>query len=277
MQLQSGQVDIASVPFNRVEEMRKTPGIRVEESESTDVRYISFNYTSPKFADIRVRQALTLATNQEEFIKAVWFNNAKPAKTFNAPSMPHYNDQLFDYKYDPERAKQLLAEASASNLKLNVIIISGDNTGLLQATLLKEQWSRVGVDLEIRPLDDSARMSERNNLTYEVLFSYITSDISDTSELMELMCIDEMNDSMHLGWRGPQQEKAEKLVKDAAVSTDEEFRTRCYYEAQKIFQEDYPMIPLALLPNINVMSDKVSGYLQTALGMYRFSRLTVTR
>lgn len=274
MQLQASQVDaIAGVPFNRVDDLKKA-GLKIITTPSTEVRYISLNYRNPKFKDVRVRQALAYATNRDDLNKAIFYGKATKVNTFVAPSMPHFNSKLKSYDYNPTKAKELLKEAGVSNLNLNLIIISGDNEDLQTGTILKSQWAKVGVTLNLVPLDSAARKEQRNNMTYDVLLSLITSDISDTSEVMELMCIKEMNSSMHLGWQGTEQEKAESLVKEASRSMDEKVRMNDYCQAQEIFQNDCPMIPLYLVPTINGTTTKINNFIQTTLGCYRFDSLT---
>lgn len=273
MQLQAGQVDaICGVPFNRVDELKKA-GLKIIETPSTDVRYISLNYKNPKLKDVRIRQALAYATNRDDLNKAVFYDKAIKVDTFVAPSMPHFNNKLKSFDYNPTKAKQLLSDAGVTNLSLDLIIVSGDNADLQTGTMLKSQWAEAGVTLNLVPLDSSARKEQRNNMTYDVLLSLITSDISDTSEVMELMCVKEMSNSMHLGWEGPQQEKAQTLVQEASRSMDEKERMSKYCEAQQIFQDDCVMIPLYLVPSINGTQASVSDFIQTSLGAFRFDNL----
>ncbi|HVF85072.1 MAG TPA: ABC transporter substrate-binding protein, partial [Abditibacteriaceae bacterium] len=75
-----------------------------------DVRYLCLNTEMKPFDDVRVRQAMNYAINRDRIVS---FQNGRATKARGAlpPGMPAYNAQLFQYAYNPEKAKQLLREA----------------------------------------------------------------------------------------------------------------------------------------------------------------------
>ncbi len=274
MQLQAGQIDVCTgLTASGIAMVKSFPGVKLIENESTHVSYISFNYTSEKLSDVRVRQALTYATDRDAIITSVYGGIGKRCTSFIWPTAKHFNNNLPAYEYDLEKAKALLAEAGAENLELNVIIVAGDSQDLMLATVLQSQWAKAGVKLNIQQLDSSARREHRNGLTYEILFSYLTSDIADTSELMELVCYSETSDCWHLGWNGEKQEKAEALVKAAASTMDEDVRMKNYTEAQLICAEEAIIIPLNCIPSTDAVRDNIEGFYQSPLGTYMFNEL----
>ena len=276
MQLQAGQVDaIEGVSAQMRTQAQNTEGVKVIDFPTTHVEYVSFNYTNEKLNDKRVRQALNYATDREAINKAVFGGLGTLCPSVVWPTAPHFNPNLTSYDYNPDKAKELLAEAGQSDLNLNLIISNGDASSLMEATILKDQWSKVGVNLDIQQMDSSARRDARNNLTFEVLLNYFTSDITDTAEEMELFCIKDNFDCWHLGWNGPDQEKAEKLVKEAGATTDEGVRKKNYYEAQELMADNALVIPLATIPETVAVRDNVSGFEQGILGNYYFNSLTV--
>ncbi|MDD3410240.1 MAG: ABC transporter substrate-binding protein [Eubacteriales bacterium] len=278
MQLQAGQVDVVTDISVQMESMLQgAAGISIKDYESTHVEYISMNFTSEKLNDTRVRQALTYATNRDDLIKAVYGGMGTRCTSFVWPAAPHYNPNLPTYEYDLEKAKALLAEAGASDLELSLIITAGSPTDLMEATILKSQWAEAGVTLNIEQLDSSARREKRNDLTFEVLLNYFTSDICDTSENMEMFCINENYDCWHLGWNGPRQEEAERLVKEAGATNDESVRMKNYCDAQQIFAEEALIIPVCCVPSTVAMRDNVEGFVQTPLGNYMFNELRIAQ
>jgi peptide/nickel transport system substrate-binding protein len=274
MQLQSGQVDICTgLTSTGIAMLENSPGVRLISTPSTHVDYMSFNHTSPKLEDVRVRQALNYATDRDAIINAIRLNIGQRCASFIWPEAPHYNKDLPTYEYNPEKAKELLAEAGMSDLELNVIISAGSPDDLMQATILQGQWAEVGVMLEIQQMDSSARREQRDGLTFEILFNYLTSDIIDTAELMELVCLSEGSDCWHTGWHGEGQERAEALVREAGRTMDEEIRMKNYTEAQMIAAEEAIIIPICTIPEIVAVRDNVEGFDQSALGMYLFNNL----
>lgn len=276
MQLQAGQIDaMEGVSAQMREQLQNTAGVNIIDFPTTHVDYVSFNYTSEKLNDKRVRQALNYATNREDINKAVFGGLGTLCPSVVWPTAEFFNPDQKSYDYDPDQAKELLKEAGAENLDLNLIISTGDASSLMEATILKDQWSKVGVNLNIEQMDSSARRDARNNLTFEVLLNYFTSDITDTAENMEMFCIKDNFDCWHLGWNGADQEEAEKLVKEAGATTDKEIRKTNYYKAQEIMADNALIIPLVTLPETVAVRDNVSGFEQGILGNYYFNELTI--
>jgi dipeptide transport system substrate-binding protein len=92
---------------------------------------------------------------------------------------------------------------------------------------------------------------------------------------MEMFCINENYDCWHLGWNGPQQEKAEALVREAGATNDEALRLKDYQEAQKIFADEALIIPVCIVPTTVAMRSNVKGFIQSPLGNYLFNSLTL--
>ena len=278
MQLQAGQIDaMEGVSAQMRTQLESTQGVKILDFPTTHVDYVSFNYTNEKLNDKRVRQALNYATNREDINQAVFGGLGTLCPSVVWPTAEFFNPDQKSYDYDPDKAKELLKEAGAENLDLNLIISTGDASSLMEATILKDQWSKVGVNLEIEQMDSSARRDARNNLTFEVLLNYFTSDITDTAENMEMFCIKDNFDCWHLGWNGKEQEEAEKLVKEAGATNDKEIRKKNYYKAQEIMADNALIIPLCTLPETVAVRDNVSGFEQGILGNYYFNELTVNQ
>src|SRR5690606_18081217 len=73
--------------------------------------YIGWNLSNPLFQDKAVRQALTLAVDREAAIAALYGGHGEVAHTHGAPTRWDYNPDVPQFPYDPDRARELLAEA----------------------------------------------------------------------------------------------------------------------------------------------------------------------
>ena len=73
--------------------------------------YLGYNLEDPRFADRRVRQALTYAINKKEIIDGVLMGLGEEAYGPYKPGTWYYNPNVPKFSYDPEKARALLAEA----------------------------------------------------------------------------------------------------------------------------------------------------------------------
>jgi peptide/nickel transport system substrate-binding protein len=76
-----------------------------------NVGYIGFNQAVKPLDDIAVRQAIAHAINRKEIVDAFYAGQGEVAKEFMPPSLEGYSNDVTEYEYDPEKAKQLLEDA----------------------------------------------------------------------------------------------------------------------------------------------------------------------
>ncbi|MGV2106124.1 TIGR04028 family ABC transporter substrate-binding protein [Agrobacterium vitis] len=122
---------------------------------------VVFRPDNPLVADVRVRKALSLATNRDEIIKTLFSKNYPRATSIIASSAIGYVDQSDKLGFDVEKAKALLDEAgykpgadgirAKDGAKLVLTAYESlpqpQNRAALQ--LIAQQWQKVGVKLNV--------------------------------------------------------------------------------------------------------------------------------
>ncbi|MEV7619087.1 ABC transporter substrate-binding protein [Microbacterium sp. NPDC089321] len=131
----------------------------VESVQSFGLLFMMFNTKAKPFDDPRVRQALHYALDMDKIIETGMLGNATPATSFLPENYPNYNEASTVYTYDPEKAKELLAEAGASDLSITLLTT---DTGWVKevAPLIKESLDAVGVKTQLE-IGQSAAMYEK--------------------------------------------------------------------------------------------------------------------
>jgi peptide/nickel transport system substrate-binding protein len=110
--LLSGEVHvIQAVPVDLLARLEADARVQVATAEGTRSYQIEFNNDRPPFDDVRVRQAVNLAIDWDSILAGVYQGFGVPLATSFLPSGFGYDADLAAYPYDPERAKELLAEA----------------------------------------------------------------------------------------------------------------------------------------------------------------------
>ena len=111
--------------------------------------YDSADPNSP-FKDVRVRQAFQLAVDQEKINQAVFGGNGQPEYQFISKDSWGYNPDIVGYKYNPDKARALLADAgiAAGTIKTNYIYqnIPEDEAA---ATAVKDFEKAIGIDVTL--------------------------------------------------------------------------------------------------------------------------------
>ena len=161
--LKTGQVDVARISLDEVQDVSKAGFKIAEDPQPTSVRihlYATYYDKAGPVKDVRVRQALNLAVNRQEIVDTLLHGKGKPAAVFpSSPISIGYPADLKPYPYDPAKAKKLLAEAGYPNgfaIKLFALPTGGFTQYLQLAEIVAGYWEAIGVKTSIVPTDIGA-------------------------------------------------------------------------------------------------------------------------
>ena len=157
--LRSGDIDETGIPPKDFHPMKH---VNLYKYDALLYSYLGFNLKSPKFSDVRVRRALSCAVNRKQLIGLVFRGYATPAYSPCAPVSWAYSDGVYKYEYDPKKARELLKEAKVRNLEFTVLVNHGSKEREKAATILQQQFERIGVKMNIRVLEWSALLKVIN-------------------------------------------------------------------------------------------------------------------
>ncbi len=135
--------------------------------------YLGFNLKDPRFADRRVRQAISYAIDRDEIVKGVLLGLGEPGVGPYVPSTKWFNRNLKPYPHDPGKAKALLAEAGWKDtngdgildrdgkpFKFEIITNNGNAERLKTCVIIQQRLKDVGIDVAIRPIEWAAFISD---------------------------------------------------------------------------------------------------------------------
>jgi peptide/nickel transport system substrate-binding protein len=148
--LQTGEVDfINDVAPDQVDALRGNADMQVSQASIPHTWLINVNHRDKPFSDVRVRQAASLAINRDALTKDILKNTALTATQLEGPGGVAHDDALTGWPYDPEKAKQLLAEAGYPNGFDTVFALPTAGSGMLDAVriaeYLQKNWADVGI------------------------------------------------------------------------------------------------------------------------------------
>lgn len=152
--LRAGEVDIITmVPFDYYRVLDEDPNVEPVAVTGTRSFFIDLNVNEPPFHDVRVRKALNYAINRKALIEQILDGMGTKIPTILSPDALGYLD-LEPYPYDPDRARELLAQAGfgADNpLSFYLDVSSDDRTEAMAIAHLLEQ---VGIQPQVEVWPD---------------------------------------------------------------------------------------------------------------------------
>ncbi|MCB9948043.1 MAG: ABC transporter substrate-binding protein [Rhodospirillaceae bacterium] len=150
--LRTGEIDIATnIAPDQLALIENDPGMHAVGAVTPLFHVMIMNVNHPQLQDPRIRQALSLAIDRDALNEALWLGRAVvPAshtmEEFGALYMP----ELETFRYDPERARALLAEAGYDGFTVTFDTHPVYYTnGLLAAQAIQEMWAAVGINARI--------------------------------------------------------------------------------------------------------------------------------
>ncbi|MCL1906845.1 MAG: ABC transporter substrate-binding protein [Propionibacteriaceae bacterium] len=113
---------------------------------------LGFNHSRENMKNLAVRQAICHGIDRAALVNTVWGGKGELIGTMTVPTDPYYEDLSDTYSFDPEKAKQLLAEAGVSDLSLSLRIPTLPY-GPKAATFIASQLGDIGITVTVEELD----------------------------------------------------------------------------------------------------------------------------
>ncbi|MBA3243348.1 MAG: peptide ABC transporter substrate-binding protein [Acidobacteria bacterium] len=219
------------------------------DSPEVAIEFYAFNCKSGPTADKRVRKALNMAI--DKVAAAKWRRIVKPLTAFSPEGIfPGYPQPKGD-QFNPERAKQLLAEAGmkdasgkfdpkkfpASEVELTY---NPDGANATVAEYMQAQWKQnLGVTIPLKSVEFRTFLTSRARLQYKgIARSGWVGDYMDPYTFLGLFSEGGESGS---GWTDP---TYEKMLKQANATLDPAKRYELLAKAEAFMLEEQPVIPL---------------------------------
>ena len=266
LSVQAGEIDAAIfVPFSRVDQLKKDANLKVLLEPSTREDALLINHSHGDLGKKEVRQALDLATDKQAIVDAVTFGIGDIANSYVPKGALYYYADNLRRPYDPEKAKQMLADAGASNLTLDYLVKAGDEVDEQTAVLLQQQYAKAGVTVNIQKIDPSQQWDMLVNGDYDIAVGYWTNDILDPDQKTTFVLGNDTNMNYMTRYDAP---AVAKLVADARVEMEAGKREQMYVDLQKTAKDDVNWLDLYYSPFINVTRSNVTDFYQNPLGRF---------
>ena len=151
--LQAGQYDMARVNGlgTQVDQVVKSGGFQAIDVNPNQTLSFWLNNSDPVFKDARARQAFAYAIDREAIAKAVFDNGtecAAASQMYPFPGDPLYIEGFDPYKYDPQKARVLLAQAGSGFSKI-VLTDTGATNTMNLAQAVQPMLQAAGFDVSI--------------------------------------------------------------------------------------------------------------------------------
>jgi peptide/nickel transport system substrate-binding protein len=151
--LRSGEIAFTYLTTDEALALDGDAAITVLTGPSQVLNYLGFDLTDQRFQDVRVRQAFMYAIDRPLIVEQLYDGNAAVVPCAYAVDR-YLPDDLVDYTYDPEMARQLLASAGWDGSQaVEIVTYYQDQLSTDVLTTVQQMMAEVGVTIILRAVD----------------------------------------------------------------------------------------------------------------------------
>ena len=258
--LEAGDVDLIEyVPWQSFDAAGANSDLRLKTSVGPFM-FLLFNVSEGPFADPRVRQAVGYGIQRQDVIDAAFAGRGEPLAGFpNPPGSPFdTSDPAREWSFDPERAKDLLAEAGYPD-GFSCRLLSTSTYGMHQdtASIVQAYLQMIGIDAELVLSDWATRVAAGVGGDYDIAVLGSAGNFNDPDSLFALLHSGEPSLVQSHGFES---ERINTLLKQGRAELNADARAKIYDELAQAYFEEVPQVPLNWRQQAYAMRASVEGF-----------------
>ncbi len=233
-----------------------------------ETKYVFFNQTVPPFSNKKVRLAFSLALDRDEIYRDFTQGLEPAAWGWLPPAMGLDGENFRKLAGEPIRAlaaahpdpRALLAEGlkelgMGAPEELTIPLMCYNATRDFAEYLQQAYKARLGVTLELDPVEWPVLQERNRNLDYRMSYKSYYADFNDPSSMMDLWITGTR--TIPTGWSNA---AYDALLREAGQSADKALRAKNYTEAERLLLEEGTIAPYAYATGFDYLHPYVKGY-----------------
>lgn len=274
--LETGEIDLAyDMAVNDVAKLKDSTELTVYEIPSLTCWYISMNMNKEPFNNPLVREALSYAIDRQLIIDTINAGSGQPADAIIAPGVfGYYSTGVREY--DPEKAKELLAEAGYPDGFETSLWVNDNQSRIEMCQAMQNMFQQIGVECAVEVLEFGSFISRTTAGEHDMAYFGWTTSSADADYSYY-----SLEHSTQQGAAGNRSfiadPEVDALIEEARTNSDEATRTELYKELAIKLDEINNNIPV-FYSSINVgASQKVEGFVMDANGYHNLDTVKVAQ
>ena len=258
MDLLGGSIDFyARLTIDQVKQLNDE--FSVYEGTMNLVQALYLNNNVKPFDDVRVRQALSYATDVDEILDITAEGKGTKIGSSMFPAFGKYYDESLSelYPTDIEKAKELLKEAGYENgFNMTITVPSNYQPHIDVAQVLAEQYKKIGVNAEIQLVEWNSWLSDvYTGRDFESTVIGVDASYLAASALLSRFESTAANNFINF-----KSDAYDKAYNKTLTTADDDERTALYLECAKILADEAANVYIQDLPEYVVLNKKFTGY-----------------
>ena len=251
-----------------VKYLQAQPDVMVSTIPGSNFSYIGFNMKDNVVGQQRVREAIAYAINRQAIVDYLFDGRATLASGVLRPDHWAGHTPLSKYAYAPKTAREILQDLGYNRQNpLKIIYKTSTNPFRVRlATVIQQQLSDVGIDVELRTYDWGTFYGDIKAGNFQMYsLAWVGINLPDI-----------FRNVFHSGSVPPvganrgryQNTEVDELLIQAQTEQDSEHQAAQYRRVQEIVYEQLPYVPLWFEDHVFMARKSMKGYVIHTDGNY---------
>lgn len=270
--LETGEVDVVNtVAASDADRVANEDGLTLVNSVTPKIEYLSMNQKITPYANKLVRQAINYAIDRDSLNLLATAGYSEVTDSVVSSAVSGYTDDVSHYEYNPEKAKELLAEAGYPN-GFSTYIVVGTEARNTEATLIQANLHDIGIEMDIRQMDSTAALEAINNGDDDMFLQSYNNTTGDPDTSLYLLFHSTVPASS--GNRSfTNIPEVDALLDAGRAEVDTTRRMEIYKQIQQILTDEAVWVPLYSISNSAGIRSDLQGYTTHPSGYVIYDQL----
>lgn len=269
---ETGQMDwVTDPPVALMETLRERDDFK--SAPMLSVYFYRINTTRKPLDDPRVRRAIAMAINRKQIVEQVTKAGQVPAFSLVPPGIAGYQSPP-GLEPNIDRAKELLDEAGYPNgrgiPKVSILYNTSEAHRAVAEVIQQQLQNSLNIKLELQNMEWGSFLDKTNQIDYDLARAGWIADYADPNTFLDLWVTGGPQNST--GWSNS---TFDSLIQQAAAEVDLSKRMEMLAEAEAIWIEEMPVIPLYFYVSVNLVKPRVEGFFPSPQDIHPFQLLRI--
>ncbi|WP_432512554.1 peptide ABC transporter substrate-binding protein [Kineococcus sp. SYSU DK001] len=259
--VQAGNADVLFLPADKYTAAAADFGDRLHTFDAPGISYLGLPLDDPRYADVRVRQAISMAVDRDAVNRAVYGGLYEPATAWTPPAEAGTPEGICGRycEFDPAAAKALLAQAGGFSGTMEVVYPGGVGLDTVYEAYANQLRQNLGLaDVVARPSSDWASFASARTAGEMTgpFFSRWGALYPSQQNTLRAFFTTTGGCAPCVAWKDPATEAA---IAAADRQVDQAAAEQGYAAAQELVQAAFPAAPMFFETYSYVTSEDVAG------------------
>ncbi|WP_404306568.1 peptide ABC transporter substrate-binding protein [Neorhodopirellula lusitana] len=254
---ETGQLDwITDPPTALMETLRQRDDFY--SAPMLSLYFYRINTNRKPLDDPRIRRAISMAIDRQQIVDQVTKAGQVPAFSLVPPGIAGYQSPP-GMKPNIAEAKKLLAEAGYPGgrgiPKVTILYNTSEGHRAIAEVIQQQLQNSLNIKLELQNMEWGSFLDKTNQIDYDIARGGWIADYADPNTFLDLWVTGGPQNST--GWSNTE---FDDLIRQAAAESDAATRMKMLAEAESIWIEEMPVIPLYFYVGVNMVKPRVEGF-----------------